>query len=938
MKILSKASCAGALGFVAVFALPTVQAQQAAAPVAASDQQLEKIEITGSSIKRVEGETALPVEVLTRDTIERMGITNAEQLVQNITSASGVGGTVTAQGAGQSTYGESTVSLRGLGSQRTLVLVNGRRLANFATDGTSVDINSIPVSAIDRIEILQDGASGVYGSDAVAGVINVILRKNYKGVQASAYLGTPTHSGGGQVDKVGLVAGFGDYDTDRYNLLLSFDAEHNNALYGASRSFATSSWDAQIYDTSATPSGAVQGPWILGAPLAAQTGLANGSIGYGNPVDNNCGSAGPLQQFDPNYGTCRFNPASFVPLVPLIDRQNVVGEFTLNIAPMTKGYAEVLYSHSKTQLTEQPSPYNVSFFTTDTAFSNPALNPNHVQPAVLIYPTNPNYSTIINWYNAGGNSNWGTLPTPNGSPYAVTYRAYDGGHRSHTDDASQIRLLAGITGTVGAWDYDTAVAFNSSRVEEDTTNGYQLMLPLLTVLNNPANGFNPWVYPQSPALAAQIAGTDYNGMVAKATLSTTDIDGKVSRALASMPGGALEFALGADLRHESISLNSSAPAQLGDISGYGNPIIPFSHGRNDEAIYTEFDAPLLKILEADLAVRYDHYESLASSTSPKISLRFQPIEQLVIRASAGKGFRAPSLPELYTPDFLATTAVIHDPGNGGQKNQYPNLIGGSTTLKPEKSTQDSLGFVLEPVKDLSVGLDYFSIRVSDTIGTLAPGDVLNLAFAGNPTYQAMVTRAQNGQLLQVTTLDTNLGTTSVAGWEANFRWKGSDWGIGRPGITLTGTYMSRYDVGQPDGSVQHSVAATAQVNSGNNGYNALTATQNGGIVMRWKHNLEVSLDNPNWSWSAIQHFQTDYWDLADNFGNAHLVPSFATYDTQLTYKGVKNLSVQIGVRNLFDTAPPVVAGTGIYFQGGYDPSYYDARMRFAYTNVTYKFK
>lgn len=959
MKTLIRASCAVALGVGVISDAPFAFAQQTESQLAqqqpseqqqptqvaqaAPEQTLEKVEITGSSIKRLEAETSLPVEVLTRDTIERLGVTNTEQLMMDITSTTGVGGLVTAQNAGQQTYGQSAVSLRGLGAQRTLVLVDGRRLANFAPSSPpSVDINAIPTSAIDRVEILQDGASGVYGSDAVAGVINVILRKTYQGFEGSAYVGTPSHSGGGQIEKVGFVTGFGDYNEDRFNWMVSADAEHDNPLYGYSRQFANSSWDQLYFDTSATPSGNVVGPWAIGTPYGLQPNLSPfGSFGYGNPLQatNNCPSGGPQQKLDSDNATqalgivtCRFNAAWFVPLVPDIDRVDLVSNLSFKLSATTKLYGELLYAHTRTMLQEQPSPYNPDFFSTDTAFQGSG-----VPATLLIYPTNPYYPSA--WLTSVAGTTFGGAPVPamNGQPIAVTYRAYDGGPRVHTDLADQLRLIAGVTGTAGAWDYDAALMFNQSRVEEDTNDGYQLMLPLAKLLDGAQSGpnaFDPWVYPQNPTLAAEIQGTNYNGMVAKSTYNTSTADGKLTRSLATLPGGSMELAVGADVVRETFDLEASGPAQLGDISGYGNPILPFSHQRLDEAVFAEIDAPFSRMIEGDLAVRFDHYEGIGSQTSPKLSLRFQPVEQLVLRASAGRGFRAPSLVELYQPEFVGTTAIIPDPGNHNVVNQYPEEFGGNPNLKPEKSTQDSIGFVLEPNKHFSFSADYFSIRVYNAIENLSPGEVLQLALEGISPYTSEVQRNPiTNELLLVQTLNLNIGTESVAGWETNFRWRSNDYSFGRITTTLTGTYMSRFDVGQPDGSVQHSVAATVDQND-----NALVATENGGVVMRWRHNLEALLEEHDWAFSIIQHFQTGYADATDNLGNPHNVGSFSTYDAQYAYTGMKNIKLEVGVKNIFDTPPPIIIGTGVYFQGGYDPTYYDARMRFIYASLTYKFK
>src|SRR5476651_1247470 len=247
----------------------------------ATDATMQRVEVTGSSIKRTDVEGSLPVQTITHEDIQKLGVTSTEQLLSSLSSISAVGASNVAQGVGASTYGESTASLRGLGSSKTLVLVNGHRLANYATDGTSVDINSIPLASIDHVEVLKDGASGVYGSDAIGGVINFITRQNFTGVEVTGY-GSGTKDGGGQSDKASIIVGFGDFDTDRYNITLSGDVARDAHISGAQRSYANMSWNNNgLRDGSATPSGALTSmdgnATALGNPLTQANCATNGS-------------------------------------------------------------------------------------------------------------------------------------------------------------------------------------------------------------------------------------------------------------------------------------------------------------------------------------------------------------------------------------------------------------------------------------------------------------------------------------------------------------------------------------------------------------------------------------------------------------------------------------------------------------------------------------
>src|SRR5437764_7835024 len=218
-------------------------------------QPIARVEVTGSSIKRADVEGSLPVQMVSREDIKRSGATNTAELLTALSSNSMVGAINQAEGAGLSTYGESTASLRGLGASKTLVLVNGRRLGNYATDGTAVDVNSIPLAAVDHVEVLKDGASGVYGSDAIGGVINFITKKNYQGVELNGYTSVSRY-GGGQTHKASILAGFGDFDEDRYNFTVSADVSRDNAIMGNQRDYSRNGWlDNGFRDSSATPSG-----------------------------------------------------------------------------------------------------------------------------------------------------------------------------------------------------------------------------------------------------------------------------------------------------------------------------------------------------------------------------------------------------------------------------------------------------------------------------------------------------------------------------------------------------------------------------------------------------------------------------------------------------------------------------------------------------------
>jgi iron complex outermembrane receptor protein len=887
---------------IGVLALPAMA--QEAAQATSDAPAMQRVEVTGSSIKRTDIEGALPVQTVTHEDIQKLGVTSTEQLLTSLSSISAVGGSNVAEGVGASTYGESTASLRGLGANKTLILVNGRRLAAYATDNTSaVDVNQIPLASIDHVEVLKDGASGVYGSDAIGGVINFITRQNFQGYEATGYA-SGTRDGGGQSDKASILAGWGDFDTDRYNITLSADVNHDGEITGAQRTYSQQAWNNNgLRDVSATGSGNV--------------GIVGGAT-LGNPLSpGNCAQNG--NQFDANLGTCRFNSAPFADLMPEVSRTNLGGSFRFKLNDNNELYAEGFYSHQLTTTRAQSSPYSPSFQGPDTLFAK-----NGVNPGIIISPTSPFYPTA--WLTANH-------PSALGQPLTTSYRAFDGGNRQHEDVANGTHLVLGERGSFHGYDYDIAYVHNSSDVTESTESGYESQFALVSLLSN-NNAFNPFARNQTPALAAQIRATDYDGEMINSTLTNDSINAHISGDLYKLPAGMASFAIGGSLSDENLKFNPSAAFQTGDISGYGGNALPFSASRNSSALFAELNVPIIKHLEADLAVREDKYPN-AKATDPKISLRYQPISQVLLRASYGKGFREPSLVELNTPQTFGVGNSFTDPKTG-TFGQFNTIAGGNANLQPEKSEQSDIGIVIEPIKNLSLSIDYWKINVKNLIQPLSPQFVVEQVAAGNPAYTGLVQRDANGEISSITALDANQGSLKTSGIDLDLKWQiAKTDNYGTFSTHLNGTYTSKYDETLVDGTVQHSVAATVDSNG-----NPLNAVNNGGIIFRWKDQLDLNWKYKSVGLDLINNYQSGYYDNT-RADSSTVVPvhvgGFSTWDSQLSYSGVKNLVVRVGLKNMFNRLPPEAITLGSYFQQGYDPTYYDAHGQTAYVNATYKF-
>ncbi len=912
-------------GLVALLLTGAALAQGADAP----ETKLERVQITGSSIKRIDGETALPVQILTREDIARTGATNAEQLLKTVTATSGLGATSVANsgaGGNQGSPGGSVslVSLRGLGSTRTLVLINGRRAAP-AAGSNAVDIATIPITMIDRVEVLKDGASAVYGSDAVAGVVNFILRRDFQGTEVATTVGSPTRHGGGLDTKVSAISGFGNFDADRYSVMIGADYERTKSILGSDRSFATNLDVQHRLDKTST--------------TAFPANILTNSGAIRSPTYPNCA---PSEISPLNPGLCRFDNAPSISLQPETKLENVALNGRFKISSAVEAYLETSYTRNETRTVEQPVLFNGAVqpagspYITDLnnllATQYPSFTALRTlvtgRAYALLPPTSSYYPTAF----AAANG-------LTGQPLVLLFRSYPNGLRKTQDISQDSRFVTGLRGTALGWDYDAGFLYSKDKITQNLTGGWALTDQYLNLVNTGViNPFGPTAS-QAALDAAQAA--NYNGVLTVSTTTVTGVDLKGSRELMVLPAGAVSLAAGAEFRREQLNLEPSDANKRFLIAGFGAPGVPVSAARNIESAYAEINVPIFKGFEADAAGRYDNYERVGKTFNPKGSLRFQPIEQLLFRASYGKGFRAPTLVDLYQPaargistngsrDFVR--CPIGFSGIIDCSTQFVTIGGGNPALKPEKSKSESLGVVFEPTKDYSLGANVFYVQVKDTIRTgLSVATILSdpVRYAGYITRGAPDGNASGqGPILGISQQLTNLGKTNVSGVDLDL--------LGRvyntPGDKLTlrldGTYFTRYDTQNLDGSYSNAI---------NNPAASLIGI---GVVLRWRHAASVSWDHGPFAATFQHNYQVGYADLNTSLQPASNPPrsvgSYTTLDAQVAYTGIKNAKLALGVKNLADKDPPYT-NYGAGFVGGYDLSYTDVRGRFVYLTATYKF-
>ncbi len=410
----------------------------ALSPSAASAQGI-RVDVTGSNIRRVEGEGALPVQVITREEIEKTGAVNAMELLNLISANNSAGNTVLSNGIGSLTFSNQTASLRGLGGPSTLVLVNGKRLGAFA-GGISgiegVNLGAIPFSATERVEVLKDGASAVYGSDAIGGVINFIMRQDFRGGEASALYGKPTRGGGGgdQYTLSGIV-GIGDLSKDRYTAFLSVQYEQQKALEQRARDFSKTNYlpDINLNTTSGQS-----------FPGFISTG------GIGNPGFPDC--QGQLSV----GGRCRFDPARFpgAQTLPETKQTNVFGAARFQVSADWQAYVTGLYSHQETNVQIQPVPLSDQIPTTATATG---------AADILLPASSPFYPHGL-----------ALAAGVDGQPLNVRYRCVECGNRAWTDTNEAWQTVAGLKGSRWNWDFDGSINYGQNTTKERDTSGIPL--------------------------------------------------------------------------------------------------------------------------------------------------------------------------------------------------------------------------------------------------------------------------------------------------------------------------------------------------------------------------------------------------------------------------------------------------------------------------------
>jgi iron complex outermembrane receptor protein len=880
---------------------------------AAQDAPLPRVEITGSAIKRIESETALPVQVITREEIDKVGVTTASEILARLSA--NVGGLTDSVSItdGKDQRGFNSANLRGIGTSSTLVLLNGRRMANFASPGddTGVDLNNIPAAAIQRVEVLLDGASALYGTDAIGGVINFITRKDFQGLELNAY-GLKTKEGGAGKRTASITAGHGDLAKDGYNVFAVVDLQRTDALSTSQRGFINdlhiperlphllSGWTspANIRLTGAQRDYLNdQGFTINGKPLTNRTI---------NPAVPTC--APPANLYLPTgtggVDACTYNYMGDTELYPKSEKANLLSRGVLQLNAENQLYAEVALSRSKT------------WYAASSARVTGYLDYRKI-------PALAKYDLLSEEASADDD-----VP----GEVQVNVRLNEAGRRTSELISESQRFVVGWTGSRNGWDYDIGLNHSVNTIKDRDTHGYLLYDKLLEgIADGRINPFGP----SSQAGVDLINSIQVNQEVRHARGTMDSLDFKVSHAVGTLAGGDAALAVGGEMRREKTEFNPSALLMSDNIN---NDFAPAggeatSYARNIKAVYGELLLPFTKQWEAQLSARYDHYQVVGGAASPKVGVSYTPTSTMLFRASAGRGFRAPSMTELYRPTQIGSTATLPDPvycatvdnnyadcAENWEAHRYSN-----PNLKPERSRQFSVGMVLQPSKQVLLSLDYWNIKRTDLIAEI--GDDIILA---NPSkYGSLVHRDEDGYIEYIDMFKENRGAQKAAGFDLTIDYKGVQTWAGRFGGRLSGTYVT-------DSKIQNEVGDAYVSNLGR--------FVTDGVVQRWRHTISLDWDSGPFAATLSNTFSSGYEDQnsAINIDDgsvvaANRVKSYSLWDLSGAWQATKALKLRAGIQNLADTAPPY-SNQAYHFISGYDPTYTDVRGRRFYASANYAFK
>lgn len=903
---------------------------------AEADAPIEKISVTGSRIKRTEIEGANPVTVMEAVDIEKFGITSIGDVLQAIPSAGSAINTNSNNGGN----GTTTVNIRGIGSNRTLVLVNGKRWAPGL--GGAVDLNNIPSSIIERIEVLKDGASAVYGSDAIAGVVNIITRTDFEGFHASAYQGEYLSEGDGNKEQYDV--GFG-FTGDRGSVYTNVSYVEEEPTLAGDRAISA----VPVYGTSET----------FGGSSASPSGRFFFYDDMGNLQNAGGDGAGGITDWTAD------SPFNYAPYNYLSTPQERIA----------------VYSQARYELTD-----NVT--ATATAFYNNRKSAQALAPTPLFFGSGGGDADYIiagnNPYNPLGYDLDGTIAF--GDPQYLYFggrRMMEAGYRIFNQNVDQFQFNGGLEGILEIgnsefyWDVGYTYAdIAQNEITEGLLNTDRVKKALGDV--NECVGASDGCVPLNlfGGATALYEGTITQEMLDYITFTAQDAAGttlesytaNITGDLFELPAGYLAFAAGYEKRWQSGYDQPDALIAAGITSG--NSRQPTSGAFSVEEVYLELAVPVLEglpgveRLDLELATRYSDYSNFGDTTNSKIGVKWQVTEDLMLRGTWSEAFRAPTITELFRGQSDSFPDLV-DPCNGGEaanpdlpgcvgvpstynqpNDQIRITVGGNPDLLAEEAESTTVGFVYSPeyVEGLSFTFDLFDIEVDNAVSTVGAQTILDACAADGATLCSYITRNAGGGVSDLYNGLVNLGgqTTSGFDWEIAYNTE-TDFGDFR--FQMDGTYID-----------ERTVLVVDPVSQEITTFNDAGKAGDRDVIPRVRSNLSVIWNYEDWSAtyliryigktiescelgtsSAANAFEQDVCSMpsAEVGGDSqNELEAMAYHDVSVSYFISDNLRVTVGMNNLWDTDPEVSYST---FANSFDPTMYEVPGRFGYARVNLSF-
>ncbi len=790
------------------------------------NKNVEKYKVTGSHIKRIDIEGPSPIVVLDKDYLNSTGATSISDVLKNSSFSS--------YGSGDGNFTTAYANIHGAGRTNTLVLLDGKRITKNAYYGV-VNLNLIPMAAVERIEILKDGASAIYGSDALGGVINIITKKDFNGVELATKWYFPKEDGGRKQQ----YSWVGGVSNAKGSVLTIMDYSKNEYIFGDQRSWSKDGWNT------------------MGSP-GSYRGIKVNADGSSSITDWFPGPNCPQDNIT-NVGEgdkCKFYFAKYASNTPEIESMGMRTNFSFKINKDISVFSRVGLRRIHSEITMAPSPGMFSL-----------------------------KSKVADTLGPDGGPLPGIEP---GSNLKIVYRLKELGNRVLENNKTAIDFLAGVQGTfLDTIDWDISASYGKISNVMWEPEGFGLTSKFEKILEE--GKFNPFA---SEGQRGDLSSAYYQPW-SKSHSTQKQIDFNITTEIFDLPAGPVGFAFGLLRAEEDFYTESDSFSREGDV--IGNPGGKGSGDRSLSAAYTEFSLPLLANLELQLAGRYDSYSDFGNTFNPKIGVRWQMIDSLLMRFSAGTGFKAPLLQDLYASDSLSFPAIIdakacqQDKDNGVKDPYSCKTVqtlyetSGNKDLKETKSRLANLGFVYQPHTNFNFGIDGWYLKTTNEVGMIldqmlkADRDGVDVS-----KYGVELTRNQKGYLEKIKAPELNLSSNEMYGFDIDLEAKTPQFSWGKFKFECKYSHiLSDKNEGFPGMGLEESIGQV--------------------FMPRWRNNATITYEIATHSIAVVAKSIGGTEKQVKEKGD---LPSYTEYDLKYEFKAPWNGTVNLGVNNVLNTLPP----------------------------------